>query len=274
MNRKQRSKEQWSVDDIPYHRVRPEAVRADEYLLYLVTAASFVEITSDLFTRNLVEYFDDDPALQAWLQEVWEPEEVQHGQALKRYVETVWPEFDWEGAYRRFFDEYSRFCQTDLLAPTPALELASRCVVETGTSTFYTALARFSPEPVLSELAGRIKTDEVRHFRRFYHDFLTRADAEGLGRLKLIHTLWDRLGEVEQEDAYFAFKHVYETAHPGRAFGKADYRRFRRYYTRLLRENYPFRTAVNMFCKPLRLNRTVSRFSVPALAAGARLALR
>jgi len=274
MNRKLKSNAQWSVDEIPFHDVQAERVRTDPYLLYLVTASSFVEITSDLYTRNLVEYFDDDPSLQRWLEEVWEPEEVQHGHALKRYVETVWPEFDWELAYRRFFNEYSKYCQTELLADSPALELASRCVVETGTSTFYTALARFSPEPVLSELAERIKTDEVRHFRRFYHDFLDRADTEGVGRLKLLHTLWQRLGEVEQEDAYFAFKHVYETAHPGRRFGQRDYRRFRRYYARLLRENYPFRTAVNMFCKPLRLNRTVSRFSTPALAAGARLVLR
>lgn len=274
MSRKQRSNSHWSLEDIPFERIDASKVREDRFLLFLITAASFVEITSDLYTSNLIEYFEDDPDLQRWLAEVWEPEEVQHGHALKRYVEQVWPEFDWEGAYRRFFAEYSRLCQTELLAPTPALELASRCVVETGTSTFYTALASASPEPVLKSLAKRIKTDEVRHYRRFYHDFMERVDTEGLGRLRLGHNLWQRLGEVDQEDAYIAFKHVFQTAYPEREFTKREYRRFRRHYTKLLREHYPFKTAVNMFCKPLRLNRTVSRFSVPALAAGARLVMR
>jgi hypothetical protein len=65
----------------------------------------------------------------------WEPEELQHGATLKRYVETAWPEFDWNTAYRAFFAEYSRCCETDRFASTQELELTSRCVVETGTAT-------------------------------------------------------------------------------------------------------------------------------------------
>ena len=67
-----------------------------------------------------------------WLSGQWEPEELRHGAALKRYVQTAWPEFDWNAAYRGFFEEYSRCCGIEAFAGTRALELAARCVVETG----------------------------------------------------------------------------------------------------------------------------------------------
>ncbi len=59
---------------------------------------------------------------------------MQHGRALKRYVETAWPDFAWDDAYRDFLAEFLRFCSVDQLASTRALELAARCVVETGTA--------------------------------------------------------------------------------------------------------------------------------------------
>ena len=55
------------------------------------------------------------PEVAEWLQQHWEPEELQHGRALRRYVEAVWPEFDWPAAYDSFFAEYSRLCTTEEL---------------------------------------------------------------------------------------------------------------------------------------------------------------
>jgi hypothetical protein len=45
----------WSVADIPYHALR--RVGDDELLFYVVASASFLEITSDLYTRNLIQMF-------------------------------------------------------------------------------------------------------------------------------------------------------------------------------------------------------------------------
>src|SRR5579885_2521409 len=99
--------QRWTLADIPYAQIARDAVARDDELFYLVTAASFIEITTDLYTRNLIEYFSGDPEVTAWLAEHWEHEELQHGQALKRYVQAAWPQFDWESAYRSFFAEYS-----------------------------------------------------------------------------------------------------------------------------------------------------------------------
>jgi hypothetical protein len=86
----------WSLEDIPYASVRADRVRPDRNLFYLLASASFVEITSDLSTRNLIDYFQGDTEVEEWLKAVWQPQELRHGVALKRYVQEVWPEFDWE----------------------------------------------------------------------------------------------------------------------------------------------------------------------------------
>jgi hypothetical protein len=88
----------WSMKVIRYDRIDPQRLAGEETLLRLVACASFIEITSDLYTANLLEYFRDDPAVVDWLRHHWEPEELQHGAALRRYVQTAWPQFAWERA--------------------------------------------------------------------------------------------------------------------------------------------------------------------------------
>ena len=139
----------WSMEEIPYHALARERVRENELLFYVLASASFIEITSDLYTRNLVEFFRHDSEVIEWLENGWESEELQHGAALKRYVETAWPEFDWDDTYRSFLDEFSWFCSVEQLARTRALEMAARCVVETGTAVFYRMLSELTSEPVL-----------------------------------------------------------------------------------------------------------------------------
>lgn len=260
----------WSLDDIPYDAIESEKVRHDDRLFYLVAAASFVEITSDLYTANLVSYFDGDASLQAWLANQWEKEEIQHGLALKRYVTTVWPEFDWERAYEGFLAEYSLLCNQEHLGPTRSLELVARCVVETGTSTLYTLVQRLSPEPVLSKLAGYIRTDEVRHFKYFYRYFLDYRQKEHPRRLAVLRSLWQRVAEIDDEDSYVAFKHVFRMRYPNRTDLDAEYQRYRDHMRDMARDYYPFDMAVKMFLKPLRLHSRIQRITVPVLSAGTR----
>ena len=47
-------------------------------------------------------------------------------------------------------------------------EMIARCVVESGTSSLYSAIRDASEEPVLKEIAGRIAADEYRHYKLFY----------------------------------------------------------------------------------------------------------
>ena len=204
----------WSVDQIPYHSLDRSRVQSDRQLFYLLTSASFIEITSDLYTRNLIKFFGDDGETVEWLRNGWEPEELQHGAALKRYVQTAWPAFDWEQAYRGFFAEYSGTCSLEALEPSHSLELAARCVVETGTSSLYRMIAEASDEPVLSDLAEHIAADEVRHYKHFYRYFRKYCEQDQPGRLAIFRTRLGRTTEIQSQDAFIAFKHIYLTENP------------------------------------------------------------
>ncbi|MGN8554650.1 UNVERIFIED_CONTAM: hypothetical protein OHV15_18910, partial [Microbacterium sp. SLM126] len=108
----------WSIADIDYAAIDVARVRDNRTLFYLLVGASFVESGSDTYAGNLASYYAAVPEAAEWLSRHWEAEELQHGLALRRYVEHVWPEFDWELGYRRFFEEYSATCSIDNFEPT------------------------------------------------------------------------------------------------------------------------------------------------------------
>src|ERR1700757_720000 len=186
------ARQRWSLDDIPWRTICQDATSKTEAFFCLVASASFMESATNLYTENLVEFFAGDEEVTSWLERYWLPEELQHGRALRRYVETARPEFDWEPAYQRFVEEFRPYCEISLEA-VRSLELASRCVVEMGTASYYTTLSRASGDPVLSILARRIADDEVRHYKHFYHYFRNYREAERPSRADVAPALWRRL---------------------------------------------------------------------------------
>ena len=263
----------WSLADIPWDAIERHTVRDDTLLLYLIASASFIEITSDLYTRNLCEFFKSDSIIVDWLTHRWEPEELQHGAALKTYVRCAWPEFDWDAAYRGFVAEYSHYCSVEQLAPTRALEMVARCVVETGTASFYRMLTNVAAEPVLSLIASYIARDELRHYKYFYRFFRRIIARENLGRVAVFRTLWNRALEVDGEDAYIAFKYAYLTHNPGAGIERENYAAFRAAVRQLGKDHFPFDMAMKMFIGPLGLGQATRRMVLPPAIAATRLML-
>ena len=62
-------------------------------------------------------------------------------------------------------------------------ELIARCMVETGTSSYYTALAEATGEPVLKQVCKLIAADEYRHFKLFYDHMRRYLSRENLGMI-------------------------------------------------------------------------------------------
>ena len=263
----------WSLQDIPFAQVERAAIADNTDWFYLLAGASFVETLSDLYAQNLSSYYQGNKAAQAWLRDHWEKEEVQHGHALRTYVLTVWPDFDWDTAYQRFVAAYTPLCRTETLGPTPALEMAARCVVETGTASFYTMIQGASPEPILRELAGRIRADEVQHYKYFFRFFRDYYVREKVSRWRLIRGLWQRVAEADLEDSYLAIRCAYEIRNPGQEFTPADFRAFRRRLREWIRAHYPFEMAIKMLLKPVSLPPLLQRLILPLLKTGARLAI-
>jgi len=260
----------WAVDQIPYDQIVHDRIVDEEAWFYVLAASSFVESMSDLYAHNLLQHMNGDIEACRWLREGWEPEELQHGLALRRYVETVWPTFSWQAAFDRFCTDYRPYCKTELLEPTRALEMVARCVVETGTSGFYGLLHQVSPEPVLAELTGHIRNDEVRHYKYFYRLFLRYRTIENPSRRKIAHVLWKHLREIDDEDAYLALKNVFVECNPERTFKSQDFQSLRTAAGRWARTDYPYEMTVKMLLRPLRLPSVVNRIALPLLVRHAR----
>lgn len=242
----------WSLSDIAFDRIDFEKVVDDETLFFVVASASLVESGSDLYTSTLIEYFGESEAAQ-WLREHWEHEELQHGCALRDYVKTVWPRFDWERTFTQFMQEYSLLCTQDQLEATPALELVARCVVETGTAALYGALHEYTDEPVLKKLTGLIRNDEVRHYK-YFNRFFKRYNSEiGYGRWPIFRTLQRRLAEVRNEDADCALRHVFRVLYPYEALDSAHFVQISKAARGLVVRHISADTMVKMFLQPLHL---------------------
>ncbi|HEY9026592.1 MAG TPA: ferritin-like domain-containing protein [Burkholderiaceae bacterium] len=261
----------WSLDDIDYGAIETGRIRDDDALFLLVCSASFVESGSDTYTGNLVEHFADDDEVGQWLREHWEPEELQHGRALRAYVEHVWPEFDWDAAYADFFAEYGTVCTMEELEPTRGQEMAARCIVEMGTTTYYQAIHAATAEPVLRELAWRIRSDEVRHYKNFHAFFQKYRRSEQLGRRHVLAALVRRAVELRNEDAAIALRHVAAWRRRSRLDDGADVRvpsdsELKHQAYGVVSRHLPMDLAVRMAIKPLQLSPAVQRWLVKPLA--------
>ena len=170
----------WTLEDIPWQlfdraKLEPELVR-------IVKAASLVEHNGAAYAHHLCRIFADDPEFQQTARR-WGEEEVQHGRALARWAALADPHFDFAAASARFRQGFRvDFESARSRRGSRAGEMVARCVVEIGTSSYYTALCEAAAEPVLQEICRRIAADELRHYRLFYKQLDRCLDRERLGR--------------------------------------------------------------------------------------------
>jgi len=260
----------WTLGDIEWSSLRRDLVADNEAMFYLVAGASFVEATTDLYTQNLIDYFSDDDEITSWLKAHWLPEELQHGEALRRYVQLAWPDFDWDTVYARFLPEFTQQCAEDGVEKTRIREMTSRCIVEMGTSSYYRTLSRMTDEPVLSDLTRRISDDEVRHYKHFYRYLKKYQRREGQRRVSVARALWNRLRMIDGEDSRIAMRHIYEARNGGRSLGYRALKRVRRGWRPLIAPHFPHRMCMQMLLKPLGLGPRTHSIALPLIEAVSR----
>jgi hypothetical protein len=142
-----RSIRDWTLDDIPWHLF--DARKVDPDILKLVKAASLVEYNGGDYATYLCNVFSDDDEFQAAAR-AWANEEVRHGRALGRWAEMADESFDFEASFQTFLAGYRLPLEaTASVRGSRSGELVARCMVEIGTSSYYTALAEAAEEPVL-----------------------------------------------------------------------------------------------------------------------------
>lgn len=193
----------WTLDDIPWSWF--DARRVDPELLRIVKAASLVEQNGADYTRYLCGVFADDALFQQAARQ-WGAEETQHGQALGRWAALADPGFDHQTACARFSAGFRvPLDATRSVRGSRAGELVARCIVETGTSTYYAALAEAAAEPVLKAICRRIAADEIRHYKLFHTHLERYLAREGLGVWGRLRVALGRIGESEDDELAYAY---------------------------------------------------------------------
>jgi hypothetical protein len=212
----------WTLDDIPWDRFDPS--RVDRDLVPIVKAASLVERNGQAYAHHLCRVFADDPEFQETAR-CWGEEEVQHGRALARWAVLADPTFDFDGAFARFQEGFRVDFDSDRSRRgSRAGEMVARCVVEIGTSSYYTAMRDATSEPVLREICRHIAADELRHYRLFYKNLDRYLTLDRIGRFGRLRVALGRVAESEDDELAYAYYAANET---GRAY---DRRRCNRAY--------------------------------------------
>ena len=171
----------WTLDDIEWAQF--DAAKVDEDLLAAIKAAALVEANAGDYVLYLLNVFSDRPDVCASIEQ-WGREEEQHGAALARWAEHADPTFSFERSLERFKEIYRiPVGAEESVRGSRVGEMIARCVVESGTSSFYTAIKEATEEPVLQDIARRIAADEFRHYKLFY---------DTLQKLDETPTLWER----------------------------------------------------------------------------------
>ncbi len=193
----------WTLDDIPWDEF--DRSKIDERMINVVKAASIVERQSGDYAAYLQAVFHDDPEFCAAVT-VWAREEVQHGDALRRYAEIADPDFDFDDTFRRFAEGHTLpLVATESVRGSRARELIARCIVEVGTSAYYSALRDAIDEPVFKALCHRIAGDEFRHYKLFYDNMKRYQSAERLSVFTRARIALCRFLEAEDDELAYAY---------------------------------------------------------------------
>ncbi len=193
----------WHIAQVGWDRFDPAKV--DPSVVPLVKAAAMVERNGTDYAIYLNRVFADDPDFRQ-AADRWAAEEVQHGDALGRWASLADPAWDYPAAFARYRAGYRvKLDAEQSIRGSRTGELIARCMVETGTSSYYTALGEATAEPVLREICRLIAADELRHYKLFYDHMRRYLSRERIGMLRRLRIAAGRVGESEDDELAYAW---------------------------------------------------------------------
>jgi len=173
----------WTLDDIAWERFDPS--KLDPEVVRIVKAASLVEYNSAAYAHHLCRAVLADAS------------------------------YDFAAAFDRFRAGY----QIDFDAVTARRgsrsgEMIARCMVEVGTSSYYSALRDGVREPVLKEICRNIAADEIRHYKLFYRNLTRCLERDQIGLVHRLSVALGRIAEAEDDELAYAYYAANEPAGP------------------------------------------------------------
>jgi len=243
--------EKWKFEDIDWSQFDSRLVDFD--IVRVLKAGSVIEHNGSDYGLYLKNVFAGD---DVFIKEVdsWSNDEVKHGRVLANWVKLADPTYNFEERFKAYVDGFPIATDSkESIRGSRSAELLTRCMVEIGTSSFYSAIKDATDEPLLKQICGKIAADELRHFKLFYKHLQRYKKVEKLNLYQRFKIAVGRLFENEDDELAFAYYTAnaetgpYNCKHYTRMYGKSVYG----FYNKLHVDR-----AMALFCKALGFNPT------------------
>ncbi len=241
--------EKWKFEDINWSLFDPQKVNPE--ILRVIKAGSVIEHNSSDYELYLKNVFAGDEVFHREI-EWWSKDEVKHGKVLAEWIKLADPTFDFEDRFRAYVEGFPIDVETtESIRGSRAAELLTRCMIEIGTSTFYTAVKDKTEEPLLKQICRKIAADELRHYKLFYKHLQRYQSQEQLNLFKRFKVTMSRLLENQDDELPFAYYIAnnetapYNRKHYTQLYGKAVYSFYQKSHVA---------TGVAFFCKAIGVN--------------------
>jgi hypothetical protein len=156
----------WLASDFDYAPVDVGAI--PDGVLHVLQTTALVESRADQYADYLRAVFASRGP--EWIEaiDIWNHEERQHGQALRRLCEAADPDYRFEASMDTYLATtgYHR-CDGASVRGSIAGELIARCVVEALASTFYRVLHDAVSDTTSRRMLQTLAQDEARHYGMF-----------------------------------------------------------------------------------------------------------
>ncbi len=239
----------WKFEDIDWSLFNPNKVNPD--ILSVIKAGSVIEHNSTDYGLYLKGVFEGDAYFCQEVEE-WVEDEVKHGKVLAKWIQLADSTFNFEDRFKAYVKGFPIDVDAkESIRGSRASELLTRCMIEIGTSTFYTAVKDATHEPLLKHICSKIAADELRHYKLFYTHLQRYQAQEKLNLWKRFKVTVSRLLENQDDELPFAYHTAnketapYDRYHYTRVYGKIVYGFFRKDH---------IDRAMALFCKAIGVN--------------------
>jgi hypothetical protein len=212
-------------------------VRFNGVAFYGLAAASLIEAAAPLHAERLALALGGRDELVRWAHEVWGVRRGEIARSLRDYVVALWPEFDWEEAWREFEPAYRLRYGCQRAARGPAAELLGRCAGEAQAAVFYRAFSRAADDAELRGLAAEAAREHAAYFGEFRRAFERCSRRERPGPAGTVGILLEAARIARDREVALAFESLERCWNGPKSFVALEYREFLRRAGTLVRHH-------------------------------------
>jgi hypothetical protein len=169
--------------------------RHNGLVFYSLAAVSLLECVAPLQAHRMGAVFGPDSTAHRYLEQQWWPAKAEHGRRARRYVEALWPEFDWQEACAAFHETHRRLHRPTGRGPRHTIAALWLCATAAQTAAFYRALAGYVEDPDLRDMIDEFSRDEAGFFSAFRTLFQWYARTDPIGAVRTYRVI---AGSAEQ----------------------------------------------------------------------------